>query len=123
MNSRRARPQRVQLRRSKGWHMPPGTVKVDRTTLFGNPFPIKEYGHDRAVELHRAWLSGGADRGLGDAGIPAGRLEELAALRAKVLAALPALRGKNLACWCRLPRPGQPDNCHAALLLELANAE
>jgi hypothetical protein len=41
----------------------------------------------------------------------------------EVLAALPALRGENLACWCRLPRPGQPDNCHAALLLELAGAE
>jgi hypothetical protein len=24
--------------------MPPGAVKVDRTTLFGSPFPIKEYG-------------------------------------------------------------------------------
>jgi Domain of unknown function (DUF4326) len=38
--------------------MPANTVKVDRTTLFGNPFSIKEYGHDRAVTLHRAWLTG-----------------------------------------------------------------
>ena len=103
--------------------MPPGTVKVDRTTLFGNPFPIKEYGHDRAVELHRAWMTGVPTGGLADAGIPAGRMEELAALRAKVLTALPTLRGKNLACWCRLPKPSQPGNCHAALLLELANPE
>jgi uncharacterized protein DUF4326 len=42
-------------------------------------------------------------------------------LRTKVLAALPGLRGKNLACWCALPEAGQRDNCHAALLLELAN--
>ena len=35
--------------------MPANTVKVDRTTLFGNPFSVKEYGHDRAVALHRAW--------------------------------------------------------------------
>jgi hypothetical protein len=118
MGTRHARPQRVQLRRSKGWRMPAGTVKVDRTTLFGNPFSIQQYGHDRAVELHRAWLTGS----LGPESIPAGRREELAALRAQVLAALPALRGKNLACWCALPRPGQRDNCHAALLLELANA-
>jgi hypothetical protein len=97
--------------------MPPDTVKVDRTTLFGNPFPIKEYGHDRAVALHRAWLTGR----LADKDIPSSRRAELKALRAKVLAALPSLRGKSLACWCPLPAPGEPDNCHAALLLELAN--
>ena len=39
----------------------------------------------------------------------------------RVLDALPSLRGKNLACWCALPKKGDPDNCHAALLLELAN--
>lgn len=31
------------------------------------------------------------------------------------------LRGKNLACWCALPELGEPDICHAAVLLELAN--
>ena len=31
------------------------------------------------------------------------------------------LAGKNLACWCPLPAPGEPDICHAAVLLELAN--
>ena len=99
--------------------MPANAVKVDRTTLFGNPFSIKEYGHDRAVELHRAWLTGHLE----DEGIPPSRMEELARLRAKVLAALPTLHGKSLACWCPLPQPGQPDNCHAALLLDLANAD
>jgi len=117
MKSQRARPRRVQLRRTKGWRMPPGTVKVDRTTPFGNPFSIEEHGHDRAVELHRAWLTGS----LAGEGIPDARIKELTALRAKVLAGLPALRGKSLACWCPLPSPGEPDNCHAALLLELAN--
>jgi len=34
--------------------MPANTVKVDRTTLFGNPFAIKDFGHNRAVALHRA---------------------------------------------------------------------
>lgn len=32
------------------------------------------------------------------------------------------LRGHNLACWCPLPEPGQPDHCHAAVLMEVANA-
>ena len=29
-------PVRVQLRRTKGWRMPENTVKVDRTTRYGN---------------------------------------------------------------------------------------
>jgi Domain of unknown function (DUF4326) len=111
------KPKRIQLRRTKGWRMPAKTVKVDRTTLFGNPFSIEDYGHDRAVELHRAWIAGK----IKNHGIPASRMKMLMELREKVLAALPTLRGKNLACWCPLPEAGQRDNCHAALLLELAN--
>lgn len=34
-------PQRIQLSRAKGWKMPPNTVKVDRTTKWGNPFPVE----------------------------------------------------------------------------------
>lgn len=30
------------------------------------------------------------------------------------------LAGKSLACWCQLPLPGEPDHCHAAVLLEVA---
>lgn len=29
------------------------------------------------------------------------------------------LAGRDLACWCRLPAPGKPDICHAALLLDV----
>lgn len=32
-----------------------------------------------------------------------------------------ALAGHDLACWCLLPEHGQPDHCHAAVLLSLAN--
>ena len=31
-------PVRVQLSRRKGWTMPPNTVKVDRSTLYGNDY-------------------------------------------------------------------------------------
>jgi hypothetical protein len=111
------KPRRIQLSRAKGWRMPAETVKVDRTTLFGNPFSIKDWGHDRAVALHRAWLTGRTI----DAPMPAEEMKRLAARRRQVLEALPSLRGKSLACWCALPKKGEPDNCHAALLLELAN--
>lgn len=30
------------------------------------------------------------------------------------------LAGKSLACWCPLPAPGEPDHCHAAVLLEVS---
>jgi hypothetical protein len=41
-----------------------------------------------------------------------------------VVAARVELRGKNLACWCPLPAsPYEPDECHAAVLLEIANSE
>ncbi|MFJ9034938.1 DUF4326 domain-containing protein [Streptomyces sp. NPDC102274] len=41
--------------------------------------------------------------------------------RRRVLAELHLLRGKDLACTCPLPEPGEPDHCHAAYLLALAN--
>lgn len=33
-----------------------------------------------------------------------------------------SLAGRNLACWCAIPEPGQPDYCHGAVLLEVCNA-
>jgi hypothetical protein len=33
------------------------------------------------------------------------------------------LAGKSLACWCPLPAPGEPDHCHAAVLLAVAAGE
>ena len=99
-------PCRVQLSRRKGWRMPANTVKVDRTTRWGNPFaclPFEEcrrrglwYAPNReaAVKHFEIWLSAG---GFG----PTWKDQ---------------LRGKNLACWCK---PGTP--CHAETLLRLAN--
>jgi len=113
----RPRPRRVQLQRSKGWRMPANAVKVDRTTLFGNPFSAKDYGRDRAGALYRAWLAG---QPITDAILPAPSAA-LARRRVALLRALPSLRGKHLACWCRLPDKGRPDTCHAAALLTLAN--
>ena len=37
------------------------------------------------------------------------------------LSRIKGLRGKNLACLCHLPVPGELDICHAAVLLEIAN--
>ena len=99
-----AAPHRVQLKRSKGWKMPANTLKVDRTTRWGNPFTPAECGSIAvAVANHAAWMKG-------DIGAPDDRTPPThAEIRA-------ALRGHNLACWCALDGP-----CHAELLLKIAN--
>lgn len=106
---------RIRLSRAKGWRMPENTVKVDRTTPWGNPFRVEEareagYTDPRhmTVVAFCAWLSGdfsycGAD--------------DYREKREAIVARLQELRGRNLACWCRLDAP-----CHADVLIELANA-
>lgn len=112
------RPIRVQLSRKKGWKMPPNTVKVCRPGPFGNPFTVTDaveigVSPERAqafvVRCFRDWLAGDRQNWMGD---------ESDKAAAAILARLPELRGKNLACWCK---PGDP--CHADVLLELANAK
>ncbi|MBP1151342.1 MULTISPECIES: DUF4326 domain-containing protein [unclassified Methylocaldum] len=104
-------PFRVQLRRTKGWRMPPNTVKVDRSTRWGNPHPLDAYPREWPVDERR-------QRAQADfrADLEAGRLDFTAAdVRRE-------LWGKNLACWCPLPKPGESDDCHAAVLLEIAGS-
>lgn len=119
-------PVRIQRSRKRGWKMPPNTVVIDRTSEWGNPYkisPVKDiktgmtewWVENRlingiymfktkadaqigAVELFRHWVEHNARRNYAD--------------RARL-----ALRGKNLACWCKEGTP-----CHADVLLELANA-
>lgn len=107
-------PRRIQLRRTKGWRLPENTATVSRPSRLGNPFPVKTLGRVQAVALHQRWLST-ADAA--DLGYDPLETSWLNAERAAVLALLPTLRGKNLACWCPIDQP-----CHADVLLELANA-
>lgn len=102
-------PVRIQLSRKRGWRMPPNTVKVDRSTRWGNPYKegitpgnyaswfradvLRESESERPTEdhpwsRHLHWIAHN----------------------------LHILKGVNLACWCPLDKP-----CHADVLLELAN--
>lgn len=139
-------PVRFQLSRAKGWKMPENTAAVDRRTRFGNPFLCTrpygcphspDYDHGRGedgspemtccVDTFRLWveqgLRGEESRLIGRGGGICAALMAASgnARRTKLVESLHLLRGKNLACWCKLPEPGQPDVCHAAVLLELAN--
>ena len=105
-------PERVQLKRTKGWRMPPNTVKVDRTTRWGNPFSVGDRVQaDPSLPIAVCFSSQEAVNAF--AGFCAHALGRVFVERARA-----ALRGKNLACWCPLDQP-----CHADVLLEMANAE
>jgi hypothetical protein len=108
-------PERVQLRRAKGWRMPENTVKVTRPGIWGNPFIVSpkvrpgarsgaEYicvpTVEDAVACFEIWLKESLAK-------HQGARDELA-----------KLRGKNLACWCPIGSP-----CHADVILRLANEQ
>lgn len=103
-----SRPVRIQRKRTKGWRMPSNTVSVTRPGKWGNPFRISDGScthpdcgpgshppttAQNAVDAFRRWVTPEyAERARSE------------------------LRGKNLACFCKLSEP-----CHADVLLEIAN--
>ncbi len=106
------KPQRVQLKRTKGWRMPENTVKVDRTTKWGNPFIP---GQEAKVFLPGLFVN--------DRRHAYVLYRSVASLNEKLVsAARTELAGKNLACWCPTPHEMYQENeCHAAVLLKIAN--
>ncbi|MGW5636675.1 DUF4326 domain-containing protein [Streptomyces sp. NPDC003832] len=118
-------PVRKQRRRTKGWRAPAGSTYVGRGSKWGNPYLVEQQGHHHmvldpttrgviyasrnaadtrrvAVAWYRAWLDN--------------QPELLAEARQQ-------LARRDLLCWCPLPADGEPDHCHAAVLLEIANKE
>jgi hypothetical protein len=136
-------PVRIQRKRTAGWRMPPDAVYVGRPTKWGNPFDFQDpafcwaalsFGcradpagrHEASVRAHRAWI----DPPFGRQTIRMREQPKLVGKKGAIglgppieAGAAPSkrdivaeLRGKSLACWCRLDQP-----CHADVLLELAN--
>jgi hypothetical protein len=122
-------PIRVQLSRKSGWRMPPNTVKVDRSTRWGNPFDVREYGPALAIHMFEYTARGcWSPANLKAVDEPtASAIHEAHGRWLRRIGGNPvelargALRGKNLACWCPLPKSGEDDPCHAAILLRIAN--
>jgi len=79
--------------------MPQNTVKVDRTTRWGNYVGREAADKSQALAAFIDWL-------------------DTKASAEWKMAARGALSGKNLACWCKL---GQP--CHADYLLGWLDAD
>lgn len=106
------KPHRIQLSRAKGWRMPENTVKVDRTTKWGNPFTVGKHGTTaECVHLFSMLVNGYVciSKGAELARAQSAFLKSWSEHRGE-------LRGKNLACWCRAGSA-----CHADVLLTLAN--
>lgn len=103
-------PERVQLRRVRGWKMPPNTISVARPSLWGNPYKVPRDGDAaECVRKYRACLMP-FKHGEG--------LDKFLHEEANIRAVQNDLRGVNLACYCDLKSP-----CHADVLLEIANDE
>lgn len=129
-------PERIQLRRTRGYRKPPGAVNVARPTKWGNPFFIGKgefpWANDPdtycpdipAAERQRLaaeWVVA-AYRSYIEAGcliITEGAEVTVWESPVCVSDVKRHLRGKDLACWCPI---GDDVPCHAAVLLELANA-
>ena len=95
-------PERIQLRRTRGWRKPEGSVVVARPSCWGNPHRVDDAtpeAHQVAVERFHADLLGGR-------------------LPYTIDDVQRALGGHDLVCWCA---PGLA--CHADVLLEVANRE
>lgn len=126
-------PQRVQRRRTKGSKMPEGAIYVGRPTKYGNPFRIGGLIRDPGYSGGPAHpYDGPFGEGVYD-GFEVRRVRDAADATDLFAAYVEAhdewppdvirreLGGRDLACWCPLPAPGEPDHCHAAVLLSLAN--
>lgn len=92
-------PVRFQLSRRAGYRMPPGGAAVTRASRWGNPHKVAEVGRAEAVRLFENDLLVGR-------------------LRISVADVRDHLAGRPLGCTCRLD-----EECHADVLLRIANAE
>lgn len=73
----------------------PNNVYVGRPSKWGNPFNLTDHSREDAVSAYFNHIN----------------------RRPDLLSSLSELKGKNLICWCA------PLECHADILLRLANEE
>jgi hypothetical protein len=91
-------PKRVQMRRDRPWQSEPKALKVDRSTQWGNPFPVIAGDRARAVRMFEV-------HAVGVYPFTARHIREV-------------LAGRDLACWCPTDTA-----CHADVLLKIANTQ
>jgi hypothetical protein len=70
-------------------------IYVGRPSKWGNPFDLKTYSRTESIKKYKAYLLSNPEL---------------------VEQAKKELKGKNLACWCKIDEP-----CHADVLLDLVS--
>ena len=118
-------PERIQLRRTRGWRKPDGAVVVARPSRWGNPWRLAPWSGGCTV----------VDRWGNEYSVAAGDWRGVAVrhfredlmdgrLDFDPVDVVEALAGRDLACWCPLEdAQGRRVPCHADVLLELANED
>jgi len=99
--------------------MPENTVKVDRTTPWGNPCIVGVHGtREQCVRWFELAMCGSIVMGHKVNADGTWLAEQLRSYLKMARRNRRHLTGKNLACWCPLDKP-----CHADVLLRIANSE
>lgn len=97
-------PRRHQRRRTKGYRLPKGVITCTRPGKWGNPFPD--------AETFRFYFELALNAGFNPEVWSNPAIEKVQWMAENI----EQLRGKDLACWCRLDK-----DCHVDVLLEYAN--
>lgn len=118
-------PERIQQRRTMGWRMPLNARSVARPSRFGNPFTVTAAldsglaagtidARIFVVQAFSDWLR----RGEYSDWYSTSNRDQLR----WIVEHLHELTGRDLACFCPPPEPGEIDWCHAQILIEESNA-
>jgi len=121
-------PKRIQRKRTKGWKMPENAVYVGRPTKWENPIILNGDCIYININHRRKYCKPGAFYTVGDiddvlhlyrllmnhTNFWNKDLQYWSDRMAKL--DLAELKGKDLACWCKLG-----DKCHADILMEIVN--
>lgn len=128
---------RIQRKRTKGWKMPENTIYVGRPTKWGNPFRLIQ----DCIYVDAGWRRGQVDKWVFWA---VGNEKDIINLYGMLFEKWPVavsgrpdfdywndhfikldlteLKGKDLACWCKIvDKNNNYIQCHADILLSLSN--
>jgi hypothetical protein len=90
-------PRRFRLSRKKGARKPAGAIVISRPSKWGNPHKIGRLTREQAIAAYKRDLYAGK-------------------LRFTLADVKRELKGRDIACWCRLE-----DACPGDLLMAIAN--
>jgi len=115
-------PKRIQRKRIKGWRLPENAVSITRPGKFGNPFKKGQWfkrgfrgmTYARCLSDEPRHREGFTLIETDEEAIEWFRWYVTTTNNEKKLA---ALKGKDLACWCKEGKP-----CHGDVWIELANS-